>query len=256
MIGGRESLKRDSSGQLLIVSALAIALLISSTTVYVYELSKESDSSETPSIGDLLPALKQDTYNTMISAIANASNSGNKTTLTANLDRLAQTFRRMHSFEIIQLDFAVLNDSVYDLGTQLSWNASGSGISSAYASFTMKTYGLAATATVNYDINITTAVTISGFYVRVGDEKLVNLTCEVYNEGKLALTKRIDLFYEDFGKWVSVDSSNEPSTMDYGNGTYNLSFLSNVESDPVQVLINIYDMRDVFVQATITCYEG
>lgn len=253
MKGKEEPLTHDRSGQLLIVSALAIALLISSTTAYVYELSKDVNDSESSSTNNLLLALKQDITNAMISSIANVSNGGDKTVLRANLNTLSQAFRNLRSSGTCQLDFVVLNDSSYDSGTRLLWDTNGLGISSAFASFTFRIYNLAAVATANCDVNVTTSVMASGFFVAIDSEKLINLTCRVYNEGKPALADRMELFYEDSGAWVPVSASNGLSQVNYGDGTYNLSFLTEVISDPVRVLVRVYDLRGIHVQTTVIC---
>jgi hypothetical protein len=248
--------RANSSGQLLIVAALAIAILISSTTIYVYELSKETNNSDASSIGSFVLALKQSTRNAMASSLANVSNGGEKSVLVTNLNRLSQVFRNINNLGICRLDFTPLSDSNYDSGTWLSWNTSDMGVSSAYANFTLEYYDSAMNVTLDYAVNVTTAVTISGYYTKLGgDEKLVNLTCNVYNEGKSSLAKNMTLFYERLGSWLPVDSSNSLFIMDYGNGTYHISFTVATPSNAVQVSVHIYDLRDIFVQANTACYE-
>jgi len=250
-------LKGNSSGQLLIIAALAIALLISSTTIYVYELSKETNSVHGSSINNFVLALKQTTKNTVLGSLANISNGGEKTALTNNLNRLSQVLRRSNHFGICHLAFAPLSDSNYDAGIWFSWNTSDMGISSAYATITLKVYGIAENVTLNYALNIITAIAINGYYTKLdGNEKLVNLTCNVYNEGKPALAKNMTLFYESFGSWVPIDSSNNLSIMDYGNSTYHISFIVTTSANNMQVSTHIHDLRDIFVQANTTCYEA
>jgi len=252
---GRE-FKANSSGQLLIVAALAIAILISSTTIYVYELSREANSANAQSISNFILALKQSTRNTMISSLANVSNGGEKTVLTTNLNELSQVLRSLNHFGICQLAFTPLNDSDYDAGIWLSWNTSDVGVSSAYADFTLNVYGATAKVTVNYAINITTAIAVNGSYVTLeSGEKLVNLTCKMYDEGEPALTENITLFYENLGNWTLVGASNSLSIVDYGNGTYLISFTVEVPSDVVQVSVHAHDLRGISVQANTTCYE-
>lgn len=252
----RRKLNANSSGQLLVVAALAIAMLISSTTMYVYEVSRETNSSYTYSISSFIPILKQSVKNAMISSLVNISNNGEKAVLTANLDKLSKFIRSITSFGIYQLDFAVLNDSAYDLGIQLSWNSSNMGISSAYADFSLKLYDMATNITVNYAVNITTTAMVNGFYTKLaGDEKLVNLTCKTYNEESPALAKNISLFYEDNGSWTPVNSSNNLSTVDYGNGTYTITFNIATSSENIQILAHVYDLREIFVQTSTTCYQ-
>jgi len=192
----------------------------------------------------------------MISSLANISTEGEKTILAANLNELSQVFRSLNHFGICHLTFTPLNNSNYDSGVWLSRNVSSTGVSSVYANFTLRIYGIAENVTVNYVVNITTAITISGYYVRiVGNEKQVNLTCNAYNEGKPALAKNITLFYEMLGSWTRVDSSNNLSVMDYGNGTCRVSFTVVTPSNTVEISAHVYDSRDIFVQANTTCSE-
>jgi hypothetical protein len=253
----QRKLRANSSGQLLVVAALAIAILISSTTIYVYELSKEVNSEDYSPISDFVLSLKQSTRNAMISSIANVSNGGEKNVLAVNLDRLSGVCRSINSLGICQLTFTPLNNSNYDSGTRLAWNTSDIGISSAYANFTLEVYGMSMNTTLDYAVNVTSTITINGYYTRLsGDEKLVNLTCNLYNEGKHALAKNMTFFYEELASWLPVDSSHNLSITDYGNGTYCISFTVITPSDTVQVSAHIYDLRDIFVQANTTCHEA
>lgn len=249
--------RANCSGQLLVVAALVIAILISSTSIYVYEVSKEKNSQDYASISDLVLAIKQSTRNTMISSLANASNGGEKTVLAANLNELSQVLHSLNHFGTNHLTYMLLNDSNYESGIRLSWNTSDEGVSSACSNFTLKIYDTAENLTLNYAFNITTAVTISGYYTRlVGDEKQVNLICNVYNEEESALAKNFTIFYELVGSWTSINPSNNLSILDYGNGTYQISFAVSVSSNLVQVSAHVHDLRGIFVRANTTCYEG
>ena len=247
----------NNSAQLLIVAALAIAILISATTAYVYELGKETNGTYNLPISDFVFAIKQTTRNAVISSLANVSNGGEKTLLATNLNELSQILRNLKQFGIWQLSFAVLDNLVYDSGIWLSWGTSGIGVSSAYADFTLRAYDIAMNSTVNYAVNVTTTITVSGYYTTIlGIEKVVNLTCNVYNEGEPALAQNITLFYENLGIWVPIDSSNNFSITDYGNGTYAISFIVTTLSNTVQVSAHLRDLRGIIVQANMTCYEG
>jgi hypothetical protein len=252
----QQTFRANNSGQLLIVAALAIAILISSTTIYIYELGNETNNEDHSSISDFVLALKQGTRNAMISSLANVSNGGEKTVLTANLNRLSQVFGSINSLGICQLTFTPLNDSGYDSGTWLSWNISDMGVSSVYADFTLGVFGMAMNATLSYAVNVTSTIAINGYYTRLsGDEKLVNLTYNVYNEGTPALAKSVTFFYEAFGSWLPVAPLDYLSTVDYGNGTYRISFTVATPSSAVQVSAHVHDSRDILVQANTTCYE-
>jgi len=247
--------RAHNSGQLLIVAALAIAILISSTTIYVYELSREKTATQNQLTTEFILALKQSSRNTVISSLANASKGGEKSVLETNLNSLLQAYRSLSQPGICNLSFTVLNDSNYADGIWLSWGEIDDfGVSSAYANFSLAIYGLEANITANYAVNVTTAVTLEGYYTTNGLEKLVNLSCRVFNEGKPALAKNITLYYEDLGVWLPVNSSNNLSITDYGNGTYAISFTVITISDTVPISAHINDLREIFVQANIICH--
>ena len=249
--------RAHNSGQLLIVAALAIAILISSTTIYVYELSREKIVLQNQLTTEFILAIKQSSKNAVISSLANASKSGEKSILETNLNSLLQAYRSLSQPEICNLSFSVLNDSNYVDGIWFSWEEiDGFGISSAYANFSLAIYGLEVNVTANYAINVTTAVKLEGYYTLNGLEKSVNLSCQVFNERKPALAKNISLYYENLGVWMPVNSSNNLSITDYGNGTYTISFTVITLSDTVQVSAHITDLREILVQANTTCEEA
>jgi len=255
MTRNKKKFGANSSGQLLVVAALAIAMLISSTTIYVYELSKETSSISALSISNSVFALKQSTRNTVLGSLVNISNGGEKTLLATNLNALSQVLRNLTYSGFYDLVFTVINDSNYESGIWLSWDSSDFGVSSAYTNFALRVYGIEANTTLDYAVNITTAIAFSGYYTRIGGDKLVNLTCNVYNEGKPALAKDITLFYQRLGSWLPVDASNNSTIVDYGNGTYNISFTVKVPSSTVQVSAHVFVLRGIFVRANTTCYE-
>jgi hypothetical protein len=247
--------RKNNAGQLLIVAALSIAIIISSTTVYVYELSKETTNSENQSLGSFILALKQSVKSTMLSALVNASSGGDKTILKTDLDSLSQAFRKLHEAETHYISFTFPNDSRYESGIWLSWDADGFGVSSAYASFLLKAYGLTGNMTVESAFNITSSMKLVGSFTgSSGTDKLVSLTCQIFNEGDLASAKNFSVFYEDSGIWKRVDSGNLVTT-DYGNGTYSLSFVASTSSMTVPVSVIVRDMRDVLVRANATCSQ-
>ncbi|MEM3699471.1 MAG: hypothetical protein QXL57_01180 [Candidatus Bathyarchaeia archaeon] len=252
----KKRVKTKSSGQLLIVAALAIAILISSTTIYVYELSREKTVAQDRLTSEVVFAIKQASRNAVISALANASKGGEKLVLETNLDVLSQVCRSLTQFGICNLSFTLLSDSNYADGIRLSWSdTNGLGVSSAYADFTLRLYGLRVNLTANYSVNITTSITLDGYYTTINDsEKLVSLLCQVLNDGQPTLAKNIILYYKNSGVWLPVTSSNNLSITDYGNGTYIISFTVVTDSD-VQVSVYVTDLREVFVQANKTCYE-
>lgn len=242
----RRSLGGNRSGQLLIVAALAIALLISSTTIYVYELSKGTEGTDGQSIGGLVLALKQSTRNAVLSSLANVSNGGERTMLTTNLNKLSEVFRNLHSLGLYGLGFGLLNDSIYDSGIRISWNTTTTDVSSACVNFTLSIDDATAHSSVAYGVNVTTSLVVDGSHVIEGTEERVNLTCRVHNEGEPALARNFNLYYEHSGSWAELDSSTL-ITSDYGNGTYLLSFA--VPSESTRISVHMSDMRGILVQS-------
>jgi hypothetical protein len=242
----RRELRADVSGQLLIVAAFAIAILISSTTVYVYELSREESSSDTQLTSDFVFALKQSARNAVISSLANVSNGGNRTVLSANLDELSQVVNSINRLGICSLAFTQFNDSYYDSGIWLSWNTTDTDVSSAYVDFNLSVSDNNARASVGFAVNVTTTFIVNGSYTVEGAEKHVNLTCRVYNDGQPALAGSMVVFYESSGDWIQIDSLGL-STVDYGDGSYVLSFV--VPSEIVDISVSMVDMRGVLVEA-------
>jgi hypothetical protein len=247
-------LQKNNSGQLLIVAALVIALLISSTTVYVYELGKETEITDTQALGDFVFAIKQATHNAMISSLANVSNGGDSAILTTNLNELAEILRTVNQFAVCNLTVTPFNDSTYDSGIWLSWNTPDLGVTSAYSDFTLNAYTTETNIESNYAINVTTEIIVNGFYTQLnGTEKLVSLTVVIHDETGPALAKNLSIQYENAGEWITVDPSNSLSITDYGNSTYSVSFIVSTASETVPVSAHIFDLRNIYVRANTTC---
>jgi len=106
-----------------------------------------------------------------------------------------------------------------------------------------------------YAINITT-IRLEGSCALNNSEKIVNITCRVFNEDKPALAENITVYYKLDGNWLPANSSNNLSITDYGNGTYAISFTVNTDSDIVQVSVHVHDSRGIFVKANVTCSQA
>ncbi|MCS7124913.1 MAG: hypothetical protein NZ932_05830 [Candidatus Bathyarchaeota archaeon] len=250
-----KTFRANGSGQLLIVTALAIAILIASTSIYVYELTMENQNVENSSAVELALAVRTSLRNAMISALANITKSGQKTVLTENLNMLTDAYLRWYPQRICQITYTLLNGAGYVDGLRLLWS-DGLGVSSQYAFFTLKILGQTSKTTINDAINITTAITVNGYYIANGNEsiKIVNLTCNVFNEEKPTQAKQITLYYEASpGAWIPVDN---PSMTDWGNGTYSLHFTITTASRVVHVSAHVVDARNIFVAANATCIQA
>lgn len=253
---GRRCFRRDSSGQVLVVSALLVALLLLSTALCVIEMEKSTPIAQGRE--DDFLAYKQSVVNTVISALANATNGGGLDVLSVDLAEL-ELFLTSHSYEsMLTLDYNVLDTAPYHDGVWISWGASGKGVSGAYSSFLFESSNPAATSTVEYVVNITSEVNYSGTYMQLTDNaKLVNLTVNILNEAKPALAQSFIIYFDFDGLLSTADwiEASLPSVVNFGNGTYAISFTCDTaqRDDPVYVSLLCHDQRGILVSANATC---
>ena len=256
----KRNLKRDNSGQVLIITALLVALLLLSTAIYVIETEKGVPTAVTDE-NNVFPAYKQSIKSTLISALANVTSGGETSVLTANLDELKSAIAAYSYQAIVKVDFTPLNVAPYQNGIWISWGTNGQGISSTYASFVFGSSGSSASSNLEYVINVTSEVNLVGSYLHLdGNLKQVNLTVNVLNEGKPALAQNFTFYFELDGSlshedWVRVDS---PSTINFGNGAYAVSFIAETanRNDPVLVSMHCQDQRGILVKANVTCVNA
>jgi len=245
---------RDKSGQALIITSLIIAVLLLSTVYYVFEVERSVIKSETT---ETTMATRPITVNTVVSALANFTNGGERRILTTNLNRLS-LFLKDHSYYAQQdLQFTPLNSSPYQEGIWTSWESSGIGISSAYVSFAVNFSAPSKTFCSQYETNITTALTVEAAFAGSEAEKSVNVTCKISNEGEPALADDISVLYqnETYEPWTMVNSSNNLNIVDYGNGTYFVTFNAYAQNF-LQVSVEMHDRRDIFVMARALCLNN
>ncbi len=88
-----------------------------------------------------------------------------------------------------------------------------------------------------------------------GSNKQVNVTSNLLNEGTPALAKNLTLYYNNSSVWIIPDSQNNYTFIDYGNGTYFTSFVADIPSANIEVSVHVSDLREVNVQANVTCTE-
>jgi hypothetical protein len=120
--------------------------------------------------------------------------------------------------------------------------------------------GTSATYYSEYAINVTSEIDVSGDYTLLtGSQKQVNVTCTLLNEGKPAQAQNFTVYYERDGslspeEWIQVTS---PSIIDYGNGTYLISFTAETTNpdDPLLVSVHSQDLRQILIRANVTCTQ-
>jgi hypothetical protein len=251
---------RKKSGQTLIITALAVALLILSVAYGVFEAERRSEMRSATTLNMPVLATKLGLRNTVTSALVNVSNGGENTILATNLNEYAAIVGNQSYFGKCTVLFTALDASPYQSGVWISWGSDGTGISAAYANFTLVFTRTTADTQMEHATNVTTRLDVEGVYTKLdGTLKQVNVTCRVFNEGEAALAKNITLYYDfdgDLGTsdWIAADS---PTVTDYGNGTYTISFIADtqIRNDPLLVSAQVYDLREIFVLANATCTE-
>lgn len=251
----KRSLRQNTSGQVLVVTSLLIALLLLTTAMFVIEGAKKS-SIVASGDDDVFPAYQQSIRNTLISALANVTGGGNSTVLTDDLDELNSAITMYSYQDIVYMSYVPLNVAPYQNGVWVSWGSSGYGVSSVCASFFFNSSGLSTTSNMVYTVNLTSEVNLAGSYTQIDTtSKQVNLTAHLLNEGKPALAQNFTFYFENGTDWILVDS---PIIVDFGNGTYNISFTAQIgqPSDQLVVSTMCLDQRGISIGANITCSAG
>lgn len=252
----RELTKKKSSGQILIVAVLIIALLLLSTELYVYEFGATVDEANPNSFSDSIFAIRLGSQHVVIGSLANVSQGGSNQILTSNLQRWASFVEEQGHLGKFILDFMAKEASPYTSGIWISWGTDGLAVSGAYANITLRLSDRELDINTKHTINVTTTVRIDGTYrVVQSDNKQVNVTCNLLNEGKPALMKNTTLYYKNETSWLSITPQNSYSITDYGNGTYLMTFEAAIPSSDVEVSLHTYDRRDVYTLANVTCTE-
>jgi hypothetical protein len=243
----------------LVIASLVVTLLLLSTAIYVSEIEKNAAVYE-QRVNPAFSAYKLGVTHTTISALANISNGGSTDILAANLNQFKSVVDE-HSFQtIVKMDCTPLSTAPYQDGIWISWENSGIGISSAYVNLVLNASGTSATHYSEYAVNVTSEIEVNGDYALLtGSLKQVNLTCNVFNEGKPALAQNFTVYYEQDGslspeEWVQVAS---PTITDYGNGTYTMSFTAETTNpdDPMLVSVHSHDLRYILTKANVTCTQ-
>ena len=249
--------RRHSSGQILLVAVLIIALALLSTELYVYEVGRPIDEVNPDSFSDFIFAVELGSKHVVVGSLANISQGGANQTLQINLERLSSFVGRQYKLGKYVLDFTSREETPYSSGIWISWGTNGSGVSGAYTNFTLRLSDKGVDVNLKYAINITTTLQIQGTYNRLqGDSKEVNVTCNLSNEGNPALAENITLYYKNLDNWLVPGPQNNYTVVDLGNGTYLMSFVADISSQDVEVSVHACDQREVNVQANVTCIEA
>jgi hypothetical protein len=250
-----EMREKRKSGQVLLIAAFIMAFLLLSAELYIFEVGKTMGEVESNSLNDFVLAVELGSRHVVVGSLANVSDGGSNSVLEWNLQNWSSFIDRQYQFGKSVLNYTLEETAPYSSGIWIDWGTDGFGVSSAYANFTYKLLGREANLNQSYFINITTTLLVESTYQEgLGDEKQVNVTINLLNEGKPALAKQITIYYKDqLNNWLIPDETNNNYTIsDYGNGTYLASFVASIPSPNVEVSAHVFDQREVYVQDNAT----
>ena len=250
-------LRKNNSGQVLILAALAIAFIISSVMVYVYQTSRTL-SVEHPSIlNGFARNVKLGSRNLMIGSLANISWGGSNQTLRNNLQRWESFVESHYYLGECAFSFELCEDYPYSSGLRIFWGTNGFGVSSAKADFSLNLTDENGDISTRYSVNVTTHIMISATSQWLWGLHLINVTIQVFNEDSPALCKNLTVYYADkFGFWHEAGLLSSYVLEDYGNGTYVAKFIvgsPRVENRAIRV--ECFDQREIYVKAITTAED-
>jgi hypothetical protein len=245
--------RRGRSGQILAVSALAIALIMISTATYIYNLSGNIGDSEAYILNDYLHSIMLGSKHAIISALANITNGGNNETLATNLDAWGTAVGRQYTFGTLALNYTLKNTTPYVSGLYVNWDTDGKGVSEAYSDFVLNASGKTLKMQYPFYVNVSTRLQVEGYVTQVSPlTEQVTVVCRLFNEGQSALTQNITVLYRDSGVWLIPGVTNDYSFADYGNGTYRATFTLATSAPSLNISAQVFDSRDIFVKANAT----
>ena len=236
------------------IAILVVSLVLLSTQLYIYEVSISLDGDKAIHVTDFVLAVRLGFKNVVTGSLVNISTGGDSSILGANLEGWASFVGRLYQFGKPVINFTLRNATSYTNGTQISWGTNGFGVSGVYVDFNFSLADGQVNVQLPHTLNVTTSLVVEGIYQTLaGNTKWINVTCNMFNEGNPALAQNITIFYESSSSWLRADEQSNYSFVDYGNGTYRISFEAEVLEESVNVSAQAYDLRGIYVQANTTC---
>ncbi len=250
-------LRKNRSGQVLILAALAMAFIISSVMVYVYQTSRSLSEEPRSMLNGFVRNVKLESRSLVIGSLANISWGGSNETLRNNLQRWESFLESNYYLGECAFSFELCEDGLYSSGLRISWGANGFGVSSAKVDCSLNLTDENGELTARYSVNVTSHIIINATSRWISGIYQINVTIHVFNEGSPALCKNLTVYYQDkIGNWHEAGPSNLYTLDDYGNGTYVARFIvgpPRVESRGIRV--ECFDQREIYVEATTTCED-
>jgi len=251
----KRSIRNDNKGQVIVITALLIGLLMFSTFVYVTEVIKQAPTIETNQ-NALFPQYQQNLKNTLISALANITSDNNTQVLNQNIEKLNQMFSSHFYESLLQINYILTDAAPYQDGLWISSGQENHTAVGAQMSYQLFSVGRSETSTVVGNVAVISEVYLSGNSSQIDQTtKQGNLTLQVFNEGLPALASNFSYYYQDGAQWVRIENF---SSTDFGTGTYEIVFSVQLSqpSDPLTVAIYVLDQRGINMRVQATCQSS
>lgn len=250
----KRKINRRCSGQILVLAVLVVSLILLSTHIYIYEGLRPLQEVGSTDLNNFVLSIQLGSRHIISSSLANITNGGNISTLNSNLERWANFAGRLYQYGKTIIHFTLEDTQPYSDGAYILWGTEGFGVSSSHVEYNFSLADTDVSTQISYIVNVTTSLEVDALYsVLEGDEKQVNVTCELFNEDDPALSENIIIMYEYSGIWLRADDLSSYKMYDYGNGTYLILFKLNIPQENVLISAQSTDMRSILVQASTTC---
>ena len=250
-------LRKNRSGQVLILTALAIAFIISSVMVYVYQTSRNLNDERSSMLNGFVRNIKLGSRNLVIGSLANISWGGSNETLGDNLQRWGVFLESHYYLGECSFGFELCEDYPYSSGLWIFWGTDGFGVSSAKVDCSLNLTDENGELTAVYSVNVTSHILVNATSRWLLGLHQINVTIHVFNEGSPALCKNLTVYYQDkLGNWHEAGLLDSYFLEDYGNGTYVARFIvgpPRVENRGIRV--ECFDQREIYVEAITTCED-
>jgi hypothetical protein len=248
----KRKFRGDTKGQVIVITALLIALIILATQVYVTQLILQAPIVEQNQY-DLYPSYQQNLKSAILSALANITNNGVTQVLAEDMAKLNPVYSSRIYQQFFQVDFTLSSNAPYQNGLWIDNGQLNHAIVAAQVSYGINSTESTKTSIAQGSVSIISEAYLSGRISQINEnEKQANLTLRIINEGIPALASNISCFYQGETGWVQAEPL---SIFDFGNGTSTIGFIaqSSQSSSQLNVSTNVLDQRGITMRVNATC---
>ena len=246
--------KKSSSGQVLILAALAIALISLSTISYMSQLNHFSFIEQPFDAESFISMNKNSLKNIMISVLRDVSKGAANYSLNVNFNRWILFVKSQYLIEKPSLSFKLCSNPPYSSGLQLPTGSSGFNVTSAKVDCLLNFTANNIEINSVFSINVTSYIKVHPVAYTQNNKQNVSVIVQLGNEEDFTLAKNITVYYRTNSSWVNAGFSDNYQLHDFGNGTYRASFTVN-SLYPIEVSVHCIDLRGIYVQVNAKCND-